>query len=101
MGAGSQPADVWAAGVVLWALIGGGFPFLKPEEEDLGRMGRVRAMAPRIVLGCTRPLPGKVHKRIARWQHLTFRCVSKTQHYHSACLAYRQWQFAKQDDTHV
>ena len=59
-GAGSQPSDVWAAGVLLWALIGGSFPFLKPEEEALGRNGRVRAMAPRIVLGCTRPLPGKV-----------------------------------------
>lgn len=58
--AGSQPSDVWAAGVLLWALVGGGFPFLKPEEEALGRAGRIRAMAPRIVLGCTRPLPDPV-----------------------------------------
>jgi hypothetical protein len=58
--AGSQPADVWAAGVLLWALVGGGFPFLKPEEEALGRAGRIRAMAPGIVLGCTRPLPDTV-----------------------------------------
>lgn len=27
-GAGPQPTDVWAAGVVLWALVGGGFAFL-------------------------------------------------------------------------
>ena len=65
VGAGSQPSDVWAAGVLLWALIGGSFPFLKPEEEALGREGRVCAMAPRIVLGCTRPLPGKVRGLIA------------------------------------
>lgn len=58
--AGSLPSDVWAAGVVLWALVGGGFPFLKPEEERLNRMDRIRVMAPRIVLGCTRPLPYKV-----------------------------------------
>lgn len=59
-GADPRAADIWAAGVVLYTLIGGGFPFLQPEEERLGRAGRMAVMAPHIIAGSPRPLPHQV-----------------------------------------
>lgn len=64
-GAGLQPTDVWAAGVVLWALVGGGFAFLAPEEERLERAGRLQVMAPRIIAGSPRPLPQQATPALA------------------------------------
>jgi len=56
----AQAADVWAAGVLLWALVSGGFAFLRPDEEALEPAARMRAMAPRIVTGAYRTLPVEV-----------------------------------------
>ncbi len=53
----ARAADVWAAGVLLWALVGGGFAFLRPDEEALDRIGRMRVMEPRIFAGAYRSLP--------------------------------------------
>ena len=55
--ANPQAADIWAMGVLLWTLVGGGFPFLHPAEEGLDRAARLRVMAPRIICGTPRPLP--------------------------------------------
>ena len=60
----AQSADVWAAGCCLWALVGGGFPFLCAEEEALDRPGRMGVMAPRILAGAFRPLPPEVRTRV-------------------------------------
>ncbi len=43
-------------GALLWALVGGGFPFLWLEEEFLDRAGNC-TMARRILRGAHRPLP--------------------------------------------
>ena len=56
----AQAADVWAAGALLFALVSGGFAFLRADEEDLDRAGRMAVMTPRIIAGAFRPLPPEV-----------------------------------------
>ena len=38
-------------------MLTGAYPFLHPDEEELDRCGRMRAMLPHIISGTYRPLP--------------------------------------------
>jgi len=52
--------DSWGAGVVMYMLLAGAFPFLSFSEERLKPVMRMQAMLPRIIGGCPVELPHPV-----------------------------------------